>query len=59
MKPLTFVLLLLVQRVDDALDRERRRPKPNPLLLSLLRQRKRRLNARLRRSPAQRALAGS
>ncbi len=47
MKPITFALMLLAQRVDAALRLERQRARPNPDLLMNLHLRKRRLGARL------------
>ena len=57
--PFTFNLMLLAQRVDEALRHERLRSRQDPFLLPLLRLRKRRLRARLRRSLASPMLAGS
>lgn len=58
MKPITFALMLLAQRADEALRIERQRPRPNAHLLTLLRMRKRRLGARLARSLASVAPVG-
>ncbi|MBO9698514.1 MAG: hypothetical protein J7499_20175 [Sphingopyxis sp.] len=58
MRPFTFALMLLAQRVDEALRAERTRARPNSYLVTLLRRRKRRLHARLNRSLGGVALAG-
>ena len=58
MPSFTFALMLLLQRVDEALRAERRRPRPNTFLLALLRLRQRRLSARLNRSLGAAMLAG-
>ena len=58
MPSFTFALMLLLQRVDEALRAERRRPRPNSHLLTLLRLRQRRLSARLSRSLGAAMLAG-
>jgi hypothetical protein len=59
MKPFTFALMLLAQRVDEALRLERQRARPNQYLLTFLRLRKRRLSSRLSRSLEPAALAGN
>ena len=59
MKPFTFALMLLAQRVDEALRLERQRARPDLYLLTLLRRRKRRLSSRLNRSLEPAMLAGS
>ena len=58
MRPFTFALMLLAQRVDEALRLERLRSQPNPFLLGLLQQHKLRLRWRLRRSRRRPALPG-
>jgi hypothetical protein len=50
MKPFAYALMLLAQRVDDALRLERLRSCPDPYLIVLLRRRKRQLGMRLRRT---------
>ena len=52
MKPFTFLLMLLAQRVDDRLSMERLRATPDLRRIERLLQRKQRLNARLRQSMA-------
>ena len=52
MNPFTFSLLLMAQRVDDALQLERSRSRPDPYLGTFLRRRKRLLAKRLQRSLA-------
>lgn len=59
MKPFTFILLLLAQRVDDQLRMERLRSAPDPRRIERLLQRREQLNARLRRSIARPAWNGS
>ncbi len=50
MKPFTFLLMLLAQRVDDRLHMERLRATPDLRRIERLLQRKQRLSARLRQS---------
>ncbi|PSJ39721.1 hypothetical protein [Allosphingosinicella deserti] len=50
MKHFTFSLMLLQQRVDERLRLERQKGASNALVLTLLRQRKKRLAERLKRS---------
>lgn len=50
MKPFTFALLLLAQRIDDALRAEQLRSRPNALALALLKLRKQRLSRRFSQS---------
>lgn len=50
MKPFTFLLMLLAQRVDDRLHMERLRTTPDLRRIERLLQRKQRLSARLRQS---------
>lgn len=50
MKPFTYILMVLLQRADDALRLERLKARPRPELLVGLSLRKARLASRLRRS---------
>jgi hypothetical protein len=50
MRPITFLLLLLLQRLDDLLRHEARRTDRDNLKLARLRQRRRHVRARLTRS---------
>lgn len=50
MKSFTFAVMLLAQRVDEALRFERLKSRSNPQRLTSLGKRKRKLGARLRRS---------
>ncbi len=50
MRPFTFLLMLLLQRIDDMLRHEARRSKRDPGRLARLRQRRRHVLARLKRS---------
>lgn len=59
MKPFTFILLLLAQRVDDQLRMERLRSAADPRRIERLLQRREQLHARLRRSIARPAWNGS
>jgi hypothetical protein len=59
MKPFTFALLLLAQRVDEALRLERLRPQPSLVALTGLQRRRRVLRSRLQRSLALSPLAAS
>lgn len=59
MKPFTFSVLLLLQRIDDALRIERQKAAGNPGILAALRRRKQRVVARLNRALPVSALAGS
>ena len=59
MKPFTFILLLLAQRVEDQLRMELLRSAPYPRRIERLLQRREQLNARLRRSIARPAWNGS
>lgn len=59
MKPFSFALLLLAQRVDGVLGMERRKLRPDPLTLTVLREKKRRIGLRLRRSLGAFAHSGS
>jgi hypothetical protein len=59
MKPFTFALLLLAQRVDEALTLERLRPKPSLVTLTGLQRRRQALRSRLQRSLALSRLAAS
>lgn len=57
MKPFTFSLMLLLQRVDEALRLERQKPGNAPAL-DLLRRRRRRIAERLKRPFHAIALSG-
>jgi hypothetical protein len=50
MKPFTFALMLLLQRVDEATRLERLKARPDRSLLAELRGKRRALGTRLRRS---------
>ena len=52
MRPFTFLILLLLQRLDETLLHERGRPRADTLRVLRLEQRRRRLIARLRRTAA-------
>jgi hypothetical protein len=58
MRPFTATLMLLAQRLDEALRAERGRSRPDTYLLTLLRLRRRRLAARLNRSLGAAMLVG-
>jgi len=58
MRNFEFSLMELVQRTDAALALERRRTRPDPLLLTWLKLRREQLSGRLRRSILQPQLAG-
>lgn len=58
MRPFTFALMLLAQRLDEALRAERERSRPDTYLLTLLRLRRRRFGARLNRSLGAAMLVG-
>jgi len=49
MTPFAFTVMLLAQRADEALRLERQRQHPDPRSITMLRTRKQRLSARLRR----------
>lgn len=59
MNSFTFTVMLLQQRVDEALRLERQKAARNPLVLMLLRRKERLLRDRLKRSLVKPALAGS
>ena len=59
MKPFTFILMLLAQRVDDRLRMEQLRSTPDAHRIERLLQRREQLNARLRRSIARPVWTGS
>lgn len=50
MRPFTFNLMLLLQRVDEALRLERGKVRPDRRAVTRLRRRKRLIDGRLRRS---------
>jgi hypothetical protein len=58
-KPITFSILQLLQRADDALRLERARARPDRLKLIWLKRRRHQLAARLRRSFGASMLAGA
>jgi hypothetical protein len=58
MRNFEFTLMELVQRTDAALAFERRRARPDPLLLTWLKLRREQLAGRLRKSILQPQLAG-
>ena len=58
MRNFEFSLMELVQRTDAALAAERRRVRPDPLLLTWLKLRREQLSGRLRKSILQPQLAG-
>ena len=59
MKPFTFSLMLLQQRADEGLRLERQKAARDPIVLALLRRRKRLITDRLKRSLVSPALARS
>lgn len=59
MNPLTFALMLLLQRADEALRLERQRTVPDITAVSRLTRRRTQLARRLRRSRPAQALAWS
>ena len=52
MRPFTFNLMLLLQRVDEALGAERLKPRPSGSSLVRLQRKRQQLGTRLRRSLA-------
>jgi hypothetical protein len=58
MNPLAFAALLLLQRADEALRQQQLSLQPDPYLFALLQRQKRRLCARLQRSPENHGLVG-
>jgi hypothetical protein len=58
MKPFTFSVMLLLQRVDQALGLERDKAVRDPAILARLSQKKRQLATRLKRLLPASALAG-